>query len=109
MKNLTRMKRIRDISETLVTVNVCQLNWTRLHSKSVYKSNVLILIQRGILERLDDGEVIIGDGGFTMALEKRGYVMAGKWTPECTVENPEAGKIGFISRTEISSSSSKTT
>lgn len=44
-----------------------------------------------------------------MALEKRGYVMAGKWTPECTVENPEAGKIGFISRTEISSSSSKTT
>lgn len=44
-----------------------------------------------------------------MALEKRGYVMAGKWTPECTVENPEAGKLGFIARTEISSSSSKTT
>ncbi|XP_031559764.1 betaine--homocysteine S-methyltransferase 1-like [Actinia tenebrosa] len=46
--------------------------------------------KRGILERLDAGEVIIGDGGFTAALEKRGYVMAGKWTPECTVENPEA-------------------
>ncbi|CAH3128816.1 unnamed protein product [Porites lobata] len=26
----------------------------------------------------------------TFALEKRGYVKAGPWTPECTVENPEA-------------------
>ena len=25
------------------------------------------------------------------ALEGRGYVKAGPWTPECTVEHPEAG------------------
>nr|XP_058963591.1 betaine--homocysteine S-methyltransferase 1-like [Pocillopora verrucosa] len=45
---------------------------------------------RGILERLDAGEVVIGDGGFLYALERRGYVTAGPYTPECTVEHPEA-------------------
>ena len=46
----------------------------------------------GILERLNEGEVVIGDGGFLHALEKRGYLKAGVYTPECTVEHPEAGK-----------------
>jgi len=41
------------------------------------------------MERLDSG-VVIGDGGFVFALEKRGYVKAGPWTPEATVEHPEA-------------------
>ncbi|XP_022108462.1 betaine--homocysteine S-methyltransferase 1-like [Acanthaster planci] len=45
--------------------------------------------KKGLLERLDTG-VVIGDGGFVFALEKRGYVKAGPWTPEATVENPEA-------------------
>lgn len=36
--------------------------------------------------------VVIGDGGFVFALEKRGYVKAGPWTPEASVEHPEAGK-----------------
>jgi len=45
--------------------------------------------KKGILERLAEGPVI-GDGGFVFALEKRGYVKAGPWTPEATVENPEA-------------------
>ena len=48
--------------------------------------------KRGILERLDAGEVVIGDGGFVFALEKRGYVQAGPWTPEANVEHPSAGK-----------------
>lgn len=48
--------------------------------------------KRGILERLDAGEVVIGDGGFVFALEKRGYVQAGPWTPETNVEHPSAGK-----------------
>jgi len=47
---------------------------------------------QGILERLDAGEIVIGDGGFVFALEKRGYVTAGPWTPEATVEHPEAGQ-----------------
>ncbi|XP_020753430.1 betaine--homocysteine S-methyltransferase 1 isoform X4 [Odocoileus virginianus] len=46
--------------------------------------------KKGILERLNSGEVIIGDGGFVFALEKRGYVKAGPWTPEAAVEHPEA-------------------
>jgi len=46
--------------------------------------------KRGILERLDAGEVIVGDGGFLFCMEKRGYVKAGVWTPEVTVEHPEA-------------------
>jgi len=45
--------------------------------------------KKGLLERLADGPVI-GDGGFVFALEKRGYVKAGPWTPEATVESPEA-------------------
>ena len=44
-----------------------------------------------ILCKLSEG-VIIGDGGFVFALEKRGYVKAGPWTPEATVENPEGVK-----------------
>jgi betaine-homocysteine S-methyltransferase len=45
--------------------------------------------KKGILARLREGPVI-GDGGFVFALEKRGYVKAGPWTPEVTVEHPEA-------------------
>lgn len=50
------------------------------------------LQKRGILERLDAGEVVIGDGGFLYCMERRGYVKAGAWTPEATVEHPEAGQ-----------------
>ncbi|KAA8592707.1 hypothetical protein FQN60_018162 [Etheostoma spectabile] len=46
--------------------------------------------KKGILERLEAGEVVIGDGGFVFALEKRGYVKAGPWTPEAAAEHPEA-------------------
>lgn len=45
--------------------------------------------KKGILQRLAEGP-IIGDGGFVFALEKRGYVKAGPWTPEACVEHPEA-------------------
>ncbi|MDK2413438.1 homocysteine S-methyltransferase family protein, partial [Aphanizomenon sp. 202] len=45
--------------------------------------------KKGLLQRLDEG-VVIGDGGFVFALEKRGYVKAGPWTPEATIEHPEA-------------------
>jgi len=45
--------------------------------------------KKSLLDRLAEGPVI-GDGGFVFELEKRGYVKAGPWTPEATVENPEA-------------------
>ena len=43
---------------------------------------------QGFMERLDRGPVI-GDGGFVFALEKRGYVEAGPWTPQAVIEEPE--------------------
>jgi betaine-homocysteine S-methyltransferase len=44
---------------------------------------------RGILERLSQGPVL-GDGGYLLELEKRGYVQAGPFTPEVVIEHPEA-------------------
>lgn len=45
---------------------------------------------KNILERLDQGEVIIGDGSYVNTLEKRGYVKVGCYTPESSIEHPEA-------------------
>jgi len=45
--------------------------------------------KKGLIQRLDEG-VVIGDGGFVFALEKRGYVKAGPWTPESVIEHPDA-------------------
>ncbi|MGZ8630968.1 MAG: homocysteine S-methyltransferase family protein [Actinomycetota bacterium] len=44
---------------------------------------------RGILERLAK-EPVLGDGGYLLELEKRGYVQAGPFTPEVVIEHPEA-------------------
>src|SRR5438309_10748358 len=45
----------------------------------------------GILERLTKG-VVLGDGGYLLELEKRGYVQAGPFTPEVVLEHPSAVK-----------------
>ena len=37
----------------------------------------------------EDG-VVLGDGGYLLALENRGYVQAGPFTPEVTIEHPNA-------------------
>jgi betaine-homocysteine S-methyltransferase len=44
---------------------------------------------RGLLERLAEGPVL-GDGGYLLELEKRGYVRAGPFTPEVTITAPDA-------------------
>jgi betaine-homocysteine S-methyltransferase len=46
-------------------------------------------MSKGILERLAEGPVL-GDGGYLLELEKRGYVQAGPFTPEVVVEHPDA-------------------
>ena len=46
--------------------------------------------KKGILERLDAGEVVMGDGGYITEMERRGYATAGPWTPEVNVEHPHA-------------------
>jgi betaine-homocysteine S-methyltransferase len=43
----------------------------------------------GLLDRLARGPVL-GDGGYLLELEKRGYVRAGPFTPEVSVTHPEA-------------------
>ncbi|XDC76872.1 hypothetical protein R6Z07F_008045 [Ovis aries] len=48
-------------------------------------------VKKGLLKRLDSGEVVVGDGSYLLTLEKRGYVKAGLWTPEAVVEHPNAG------------------
>ena len=45
--------------------------------------------KKGILERLKDGPVL-GDGGYLLELEKRGWVRAGPFTPEAALIYPEA-------------------
>jgi betaine-homocysteine S-methyltransferase len=42
-----------------------------------------------LLERLAAGPVL-GDGGYLLELEKRGYVRAGPFTPEVSISHPEA-------------------
>jgi betaine-homocysteine S-methyltransferase len=46
-------------------------------------------VKNGILERLREG-VVLGDGGYILELERRGYVQAGPYTPEVAIEHPEA-------------------
>jgi len=45
--------------------------------------------KKGILERLKSGPVL-GDGGYLLELEKRGWVRAGPFTPEVVLLHPEA-------------------
>lgn len=44
---------------------------------------------KGILQRLAEG-IVLGDGGYLLELEKRGYVQAGPFTPEVSLTHPEA-------------------
>ena len=44
---------------------------------------------KGLLERLADG-IVLGDGGYLLELEKRGYVRGGPFTPEVSLTHPEA-------------------
>jgi betaine-homocysteine S-methyltransferase len=44
---------------------------------------------KGLLERLAEG-VVLGDGGYLLELERRGYVQAGPFTPEVSLTHPQA-------------------
>lgn len=45
--------------------------------------------KKGILDRMKEGPVL-GDGGYLLELEKRGWVRAGPFTPEVVLLHPEA-------------------
>ena len=42
---------------------------------------------KGILEQLAEG-VVLGDGGYIVELEQRGWVTAGAFTPEVALNTP---------------------
>jgi methionine synthase I (cobalamin-dependent) len=46
-------------------------------------------VPNGLMERLAEGPVL-GDGGYLLELEKRGYVRGGPFTPEVSLTRPEA-------------------
>lgn len=46
-------------------------------------------MKKNILDRLKDGPVL-GDGGYLLELEKRGWVRAGPFTPEVALTRPDA-------------------
>src|ERR1041385_4710781 len=46
-------------------------------------------MRKDILQRLAEGTVL-GDGGYLLELEKRGYVQAGPFTPEVSLTHPDA-------------------
>jgi betaine-homocysteine S-methyltransferase len=47
------------------------------------------MARKGILERLAEGPVL-GDGGYLLELERRGWVRAGPFTPEVVLLRPDA-------------------
>ena len=47
---------------------------------------------KGILERLSEG-VVLGDGGYIIELEQRGYVVTGAFTPELAITHPGGGSV----------------
>jgi len=46
-------------------------------------------MKKDILQRLSEGPVL-GEGGYLLELEKRGWVQAGPFTPEVSIRQPEA-------------------
>src|SRR5438552_6798873 len=46
-------------------------------------------MRENILQQLSKG-VVLGDGGYIVELEKRGYVVAGAFTPELAISHPNA-------------------
>jgi methionine synthase I (cobalamin-dependent) len=46
-------------------------------------------MSEGILQRLSE-DVVLGDGGYLLELERRGYVQAGPFVPEVSITHPEA-------------------
>merc|ERR1711936_759184 len=60
------------------------------HSNLIKMSEKKSKSTNSLMERLNAGEVIIGDGSYIYTLERRGYATAGVWTPEAAAEEPRA-------------------
>ena len=64
---------------------LCQMRLLRFYNEhcflvsTICTWSLVLTCHQGILERLDAGEVIIGDGSYVNTLEKRGYVKVENW------------------------------
>src|SRR6516162_2805614 len=56
---------------------------------TTYEERKIADMKQSILDKLKQG-IVLGDGGYLLALENRGYVQAGPFTPEVTIEHPNA-------------------
>ena len=46
-------------------------------------------MRKGLLERIDSGEVVLHASGYLFEMERRGYLQAGGYVPEVVLEHPE--------------------
>jgi betaine-homocysteine S-methyltransferase len=47
------------------------------------------MTKKGVIERLSEG-IVLGDGGYIIELERRGWVVTGAFTPKISMTHPEA-------------------
>ena len=70
----------RGLEILLNCCTLCQMSLLRFYKEhcflvsTICTWSLVLTCHQGILERLDAGEVIIGDGSYVNTLEKRGYV-----------------------------------
>ena len=81
-----------ELADRVMTLGTAERRRARtrgLYARSFATMKEAPSMARGILERLAEGPVL-GDGGYLLELEKRGYVQAGPFTPEVVIEHPDA-------------------
>jgi len=52
--------------------------------------DLIKVMTRGLMERLQNGEVVLCAEGYLFELERRGHLKAGPFVPEVVLDNPEA-------------------
>src|SRR5438876_3412891 len=80
-----------------------ELRPSSLHNSSAARQITLMRQTENILERIAKHEIVLGDGGYLIELERRGWVDSGsgrekvgtgkgtgQFTPEVAIENPDA-------------------
>ena len=96
----TTAKKVKHVLKFVSLLNLQDYEICMLISEIIAKCHSFTYCHvQDILARLGQGEVIIGDGSYVVTLEKRGYVKAGDWTPEASVEVLYSVFLEFIQNT----------
>src|SRR5215467_2631646 len=70
-------------------IDLLKIDRSRRNTNTLTINSGASMKKKGILERLKEGPVL-GDGGYLLELEKRGWVRAGPFTPEVALTYPDA-------------------